>query len=86
VRTQWQFGPGDGNIPARALMGNPHDGDAWQPAGKSNRTLSRKLNSVRRHFFMTITSRAPSVGRGFGIFGVFQGGLAGRALLSLKGK
>ncbi len=56
MRTQWQFGPGDGNIPARALMGNPHVGNAWQPAGKSNRTLSRKINSARRHFFMMITS------------------------------
>ena len=52
VRTQWQFGPGDGNIPARTLMGNPHDGDAWQSAGKANRTSSRKIYSVCRHLFM----------------------------------
>ncbi len=46
VRTQWQFGPSDGNILAWALMGNPRDGDARQPLGKSNRTSSRKINSV----------------------------------------
>ena len=51
MRTKWQFGPGDGNIPARTLMGNPHDGDAWQSAGKANRTSSRKINSACRHFF-----------------------------------
>lgn len=32
-------------------MGNPHDGDAWQSAGKANRTSSRKINSACRHFF-----------------------------------
>ncbi len=26
--------PVHGNIPARTLMGNPLDGDAWQSAGK----------------------------------------------------
>lgn len=31
-------------------MGNPHDGDAWQFAGKANRTSSRKINSACRHF------------------------------------
>ena len=51
VRTKWQFGPGDGNIPARALKGNRHDGDAWQPPGKSNRTSSRKINLACRHSF-----------------------------------
>lgn len=57
VRTKWQFGPGDGNIPARALMGNPHSGDAWQPAGKTNRTSSRKINSVCRHFILLTIAR-----------------------------
>ncbi len=33
-------------------MGNPHDGDAWQSAGKANRTSSRKIYSVCRHLFM----------------------------------
>ena len=56
VRTQWQFGPGDGNIPARTLMGNPHDGDAWQSAGKANRTSSRKINSACRHFYFDETT------------------------------
>ena len=60
VRTQWQFGPGDGNIPARTLMGNPHDGDAWQSAGKSNRTSSRKIYSVCRHFYQTSCKPEPA--------------------------
>ena len=60
VRTQWQFGPGDGNIPARTLMGNPHDGDAWQSAGKANRTSSRKIYSVCRHFYQTSCKPEPA--------------------------
>lgn len=32
-------------------MGNPHDGDAWQSAGKANRTSSRKIYSACCHFF-----------------------------------
>ena len=34
-------------------MGNPHDGDAWQSAGKANRTSSRKIYSVCCHFSIT---------------------------------
>ncbi len=37
-------------------MGNPHDGDAWQSAGKANRTSSRKINSACRHFYMHTTT------------------------------
>ena len=58
MRTQWQFGPGDGNIPARTLMGNPHGGDAWQFAGKSNRTSSRKIYSACRHCLLSISGVA----------------------------
>lgn len=37
-------------------MGNPHDGDAWQSAGKANRTSSRKINSACRHFYFDETT------------------------------
>lgn len=37
-------------------MGNPHDGDAWQTAGKSNRTSSRKINSACCHLTENITA------------------------------
>ena len=35
-------------------MGNPHGGDAWQFAGKSNRTSSRKIYSVNFGAFVEL--------------------------------
>lgn len=52
VRSKWQFGPGDGNISARTLKGNHHGGDAWQSAGKANRTSSRKIYYACYHFIL----------------------------------
>ena len=37
-------------------MGNPLDGDARQSAGKTNRTSSRKIYSVCRHFYLDGTT------------------------------
>ena len=39
-------------------MGNPHGGDAWQFAGKSNRTSSRKIYSACRHCLLSISGVA----------------------------
>ena len=49
VRTQWQFGPGGGNAPARSLMGNHRQRRRTAERGENQPNLSRKINPPCRH-------------------------------------